>query len=88
MKGVSRGIILCNVAVTVGDAALEMGSLLTWWWGGDETPEKQRSRTQPPNQEGGDICILIADSHWCTAETSTTLYSNYVCMHTQLLGRV
>lgn len=27
VKGASRGIILCNVPVTVGDAALEMGSL-------------------------------------------------------------
>ena len=24
-------------------------------------------------QEGGDICILIADSHCCRAETNTTL---------------
>ena len=24
-------------------------------------------------QEGGSICILIADSHWCTAESNTTL---------------
>ena len=24
-------------------------------------------------QEGGDICILGADSHCCTAETNTTL---------------
>ena len=23
-------------------------------------------------QEGGDTCILIADSQWCTAETNTT----------------
>ena len=28
-------------------------------------------------QEGGDICIHIADSHCCTAETNTTLQSNY-----------
>ena len=45
----------------MGDAALEMGSLFTWQGpgagGGDETPEKQRSRTQPPNQEGGNMCI-------------------------------
>ena len=27
VKGVSRGIILCNVAVTMEDAALEMGTL-------------------------------------------------------------
>ena len=24
-------------------------------------------------QEGGDICILMADSHCCMAETNTTL---------------
>ena len=24
-------------------------------------------------QEGGDICILMADSHCCMAETDTTL---------------
>ena len=23
--------------------------------------------------EGGDVCILIADSHFCTAGTNTTL---------------
>ena len=28
-------------------------------------------------QEEGDICIHIADSLPCTAETNTTLYSNY-----------
>ena len=28
-------------------------------------------------QEGGDVCIHIADSLHCTAETNTTLYSNY-----------
>ena len=28
-------------------------------------------------QEGGDICIHIADSGCCTAETNTTLQSNY-----------
>ena len=27
--------------------------------------------------EGGDICIFIADSLCCTAETDTTLYNNY-----------
>ena len=27
-------------------------------------------------QEGGDICILMADSYWCMAETSTILESN------------
>ena len=24
-------------------------------------------------QEGGDICIIVADSYCCTAETNTTL---------------
>ena len=28
-------------------------------------------------QEGRDICIHIADSFHCTAETNTTLKSNY-----------
>ena len=28
-------------------------------------------------QEGGDMCILTADSCCCMAETNTTLYSNY-----------
>ena len=28
-------------------------------------------------QEGGDTCILMADSHRCTAETNTTLYNSY-----------
>ena len=35
-----------------------------WGRGGRET------------QEGGDICIHIADSHCCTAETNTALQSN------------
>ena len=34
-------------------------------WGGTEA------------QEGGDICILLADSHGCTPETNTALQSNY-----------
>ena len=29
------------------------------------------------SQEGEDICIHIAGSHCCTAETNTTLSSNY-----------
>ena len=28
-------------------------------------------------QEGGDICIRIADSLYCTAETNTALQSSY-----------
>ena len=36
-----------------------------WGWGGREF------------QEGGDICIHISDSLHCTAETNSTLYSNY-----------
>ena len=28
-------------------------------------------------QEGGDICLLMADSHCCMAETNTTLSINY-----------
>ena len=30
------------------------------------------------DQEGGDTCIHIADSLHCTAETNTTLSSNYI----------
>ena len=26
---------------------------------------------------GGDICMLMADSHCCTAQTNKTLYRNY-----------
>ena len=29
-------------------------------------------------QLGGDICIHIADSHCCIAETNTTLESNFL----------
>ena len=29
-------------------------------------------------QEGGDICIHIAESLHCTAENNITLYSNYI----------
>ena len=29
-------------------------------------------------QEGGNICIHIADALCCTAETNTTLQSNYI----------
>ena len=28
-------------------------------------------------QEGGDVCIPMADSCWCVAENNTTLYSNH-----------
>ena len=28
-------------------------------------------------QGGGDICVLKADPHYCTAESSTTLWSSY-----------
>ena len=31
--------------------------------------------------EGGDICLHITDSLHCTAETNTTLQSNYVCVY-------
>ena len=30
-------------------------------------------------QEGGDICIPVADSRWCMAETNTTMQSNHPC---------
>ena len=55
---------------------------------GSCNPEKQLSRTQGPQrggmggrreaQEGEDICIHIADSYCCTAETNTTLQRNYI----------
>ena len=35
-------------------------------YGGKEAPE------------GGDVCTCIADSLCCTAETNTTLQSNYI----------
>ena len=28
-------------------------------------------------KEGGEVCVLVADSYWRTAETNTTLESNY-----------
>ena len=28
-------------------------------------------------QEGGNICIPMAGSYWCMAETNTLLWSNY-----------
>ena len=31
-----------------------------------------------------DVCILIGDSHRCTAETNTTLYSNYTPIENKL----
>ena len=31
-------------------------------------------------QEGGHICIHIADAHWCTEETNITLHTNYTQM--------
>ena len=50
---------------------------------GSCNPEKQLSRIQGPQrggiegqreaQEGEDICIHIADSYCCTAETNTAL---------------
>ena len=41
--------------------------------GGEMGVGRERGREV---QEGGDIYVLIADSHCCIAETSTTLYSN------------
>ena len=29
-------------------------------------------------QEGGDICVHMAESLPCTGETNTTLYGNYI----------
>ena len=36
-------------------------------------------------QEGGDICIPIADSCWCMAKTNTTLLSNYPPIKNELV---
>ena len=35
-------------------------------------------------QEGGNICIFMADSHCCMVETNTTLYSNYAAIRNKL----
>ena len=35
-------------------------------------------------QEGGDVCIHIADSLCCTAETNKTLYINYTPLKKEL----
>ena len=35
------------------------------------------ARLRRESQEGGDICIPIADSYCCTTEAKTTLKSNY-----------
>ena len=37
----------------------------------------EKNLTSRINLEGWDICTLTADSPCCTAETSTTLWSNY-----------
>ena len=34
-----------------------------------------------------DVCILIGDSHRCTAETNTTLYSNYTPIENKLKNK-
>ena len=36
-------------------------------------------------QEGGDICVLIADSFHCTAEANTTLLNSYTLMKSLIL---
>jgi len=38
-------------------------------------------------QEGGDICRLMAHSHFCMAETNTTLLCNYPPIKNNLLKR-
>ena len=44
------------------------GDLEGWDWG----------RAGTEGHEGRDMCIHVADSLLCTAETSTTLQSNYI----------
>ena len=48
-------------------AQLELCDDLEKWDGGVEGEA----------QEGGDTCIIIADSHCCIAETNTALQSSY-----------
>ena len=36
-----------------------------------------RGRGERAAQEEGDVCVVIAESHGCTAETNTTRQSNY-----------
>ena len=39
-------------------------------------------------QEGRDVCISMADSCGCMAETNTTLYSNYPQSKTNTLEKI
>ena len=38
-------------------------------------------------QVGGDICILMADSRGCIAETNTVLQSNYTLIKSKFLKK-
>ena len=60
----------------VGSCCMAQGAQLgaLWWPRG---MGRGRSRGRREVQEGGDICICITGSLCCTAETSTTLESNY-----------
>ena len=40
--------------------------------------ERQNYGLRGQAQEGGNVCILMADSCCCMAETNTTLKSNYL----------
>ena len=39
-------------------------------------------------QEGGDTCTHVADSLCCTAETNTTLQSNYIPIFKKRLSKI
>ena len=51
----------CHIMQGSQPSALRQSRGVGWVRGGREA------------QEGGDMCILMADSHSCTAETNTTL---------------
>ena len=58
VKQIATGKLLYNTGTSV------QGSVMTYRAGMEGEREAQ---------EGGDICILIANSHGCTAETNITL---------------
>ena len=68
IKGVTL-TLLC-VKQLVGSCCIAQGTQLgALWWPREMGWEDGRREAQ----QGGDICILMADSHYCIAETNTTL---------------
>ena len=49
----------------------------SWWDVAVELSLEQWDGAGRQAQEGGDICVFMAGSHCQTAETNTTLQSNY-----------